>query len=169
MRGILDSVGLVKTTTRITMRKNWKLFLMTFFLPLLMNCTGWNAFVTFGQWPNTNPAKEYAYPLHTLGLGGIVYHKNNVPGAIGMNTKEGIVTSQVCAMSLLGLVAVGDTSIETTKKAKNITKVAAIEYEQTAFLGFVYHKFCTIVHGTTESAVMRSEQDHNLAMKGGAK
>ncbi|MDR2883732.1 MAG: TRL-like family protein [Deferribacteraceae bacterium] len=57
-------------------------------------------------------------------------------------TKEG---RAVCT-SILGLVAIGDCSVDTAAKAAGITKVAVVDYETKMILG-VYATMTTIVRG----------------------
>ncbi|GAB82507.1 hypothetical protein EB105725_25_00240 [Shimwellia blattae DSM 4481 = NBRC 105725] len=56
-------------------------------------------------------------------------------------------TGRACAQSILGLVNTGDASIETARKAGNITTVASIDYETTGAFPF-YGKNCLIVTGS---------------------
>lgn len=51
-----------------------------------------------------------------------------------------------CAMSILGLVAVGDASITTAANNGKLNKVSHVDYETTGILG-VYSKSCTIAYG----------------------
>lgn len=57
-------------------------------------------------------------------------------------TKEG--TS--CAKSYLGLLALGDASVEMSQKNGNIREITSIELESYNFLG-IYAKLCTITKG----------------------
>lgn len=96
--------------------------------------------------PNTNPAKEYAtgYGFYK---GGVWFHRNSTAGQVANATANVRSDGFACAMSLLGLIAVGDSSISAAMKSANITKVATVEYKTTAFLSYVYHEQCTIVTG----------------------
>jgi hypothetical protein len=58
----------------------------------------------------------------------------------------GARTGQACAMSILGVVGLGDASIASAAKAGGITKVAAVDSDNFSVLG-VYAKNCTVVTG----------------------
>ena len=108
---------------------------------LLPACTG----VMFvpGQ-TNTNPAQEYARS-EAFYKGGCVQHHSLVGGSTGnaRNLKMG----RSCARSALWIVAWGNAGINAARKQGGIQKIALVEYEINAFGGFVFHEFCTIVHG----------------------
>lgn len=57
-------------------------------------------------------------------------------------TKEGIA----CAKSYLGLLALGDASVEISQKNGNIKDITSIELETYNFLG-IYAKLCTVTKG----------------------
>ena len=57
-------------------------------------------------------------------------------------SKEG----QACAMNYLGLVSIGNMTVDAAKKAGGIKKVASVDFTQNSILG-VYAKSCTIVRG----------------------
>lgn len=57
-------------------------------------------------------------------------------------TKEGIA----CAKSYLGLLALGDASVEISQKNGNIKEITSIELETYNFLG-IYAKLCTVTKG----------------------
>ncbi|TGL08058.1 TRL-like family protein [Leptospira bouyouniensis] len=57
-------------------------------------------------------------------------------------TKEGFS----CAKSYLGLIAMGDASIEEAQKQGNIKEITSIELETYNFLG-IYAKLCTVTKG----------------------
>ena len=52
-----------------------------------------------------------------------------------------------CASSILGLVAIGDASIEQAKRSGSIKAVASVSYDTFSVLG-LYGRFCTIVTGS---------------------
>ncbi|TGM52622.1 TRL-like family protein [Leptospira vanthielii] len=56
--------------------------------------------------------------------------------------KEGIA----CAKSYLGLLALGDASVEVSQKNGNIKEITSIELESYNFLG-IYAKLCTVTKG----------------------
>jgi hypothetical protein len=65
-----------------------------------------------------------------------------VQGAAGATPKTG----RACMNSILGLVAIGDASLEAAKAAGGITNVANINYEVKNILG-VYGEYCLVVKG----------------------
>lgn len=111
----------------------------------LVSCTGYNFAVEYNSGPNTNPARDYAVAEKMVGKGGGIYHINTVDGQLG--NAVGTTSGKACSHSALYLVAWGDSSFETAKKNAGITKIATAEYEQMGILGFVYHRFCTVITG----------------------
>jgi TRL (tRNA-associated locus)-like protein len=75
---------------------------------------------------------------------GWAYSGYKSPGQVG-TAADGKV-GEACLSSLFGLVATGDASIETAKKAGGITQIAYVDHEQLSVVG-VYATSCTIVHG----------------------
>lgn len=57
-------------------------------------------------------------------------------------SKEGIA----CAKSYMGLLALGDASVEISQKNGNIKEITSIELESYNFLG-IYAKLCTVTKG----------------------
>ncbi|MCW7491518.1 TRL-like family protein [Leptospira soteropolitanensis] len=57
-------------------------------------------------------------------------------------SKEGVA----CAKSYLGLLALGDASVEASQKNGNIREITSIELETYNFLG-IYAKLCAITKG----------------------
>ncbi len=126
------------------------LLLQTSFLFFIWNCTGLNVGAKMGAGAVTNPSPDYANPVYLGDKRGILYHNNTTAGQIS-DTAESKVTGESCSKSILWLIAWGDSSIETSKKAAGITKVASVEYEQTGILGFLYHSVCTRVTGSKDT------------------
>jgi hypothetical protein len=67
---------------------------------------------------------------------------------------EGVTESQsgnrvgeACAMSILGLVAIGDASIEAARRNGAVTMITSVDAHYYSLLGFVYSKYCAIVRG----------------------
>ena len=54
-------------------------------------------------------------------------------------------TGTSCASNIIGIVAMGDASIEAAKRAGSITKVTSVDHHSTWMV--VYGEFCTIVTG----------------------
>ena len=63
-------------------------------------------------------------------------------GTYTQATKRG----EACMTNFLGLVATGDASIDSAKKAGNITRIASVESSHARVLGY-YARFCTVVIG----------------------
>src|SRR2546428_6538724 len=78
-------------------------------------------------------------------LFGGLYTKVNGPVNATSN-QAGNKTGRVCANSILGIIATGDASIESAKRAGGITSVTSVDFESTSILG-LYATFCTIVRG----------------------
>jgi hypothetical protein len=118
------------------------LLLLVFF----SNCSASNYWNLYNSTNNTNPAPEYSNPNFLLLRGGYFFHLNKIPGGIG-NNAEAKLSGRSCSHSILYLVSIGDSSIESTTGEAKIKKIASVSYEQFAILAFVYHRFCTTVTG----------------------
>ena len=85
-----------------------------------------------------------AVPLRSPVLGGIytgVEASETVSGsAVGQKT------GKACAMSILGLVAIGDASTDTAAKNGGITQISYVDEDMTGILG-IYAQHCAVVHG----------------------
>ncbi|MCX7811020.1 MAG: TRL-like family protein [Leptospiraceae bacterium] len=55
-------------------------------------------------------------------------------------------TGEACASSILGLVAIGDASVEAAKSQGGINDVSYVDYQTFSILG-LYAKLCTVVRG----------------------
>ncbi len=55
-------------------------------------------------------------------------------------------TGEACSTGYLGIVAMGDASVATAKKAGGITDVHSVDFRTFNILG-VYVQGCTVVHG----------------------
>ncbi|GIU70518.1 MAG: hypothetical protein KatS3mg002_1754 [Candidatus Woesearchaeota archaeon] len=97
---------------------------------------------------NTNPLKAQGF-IPYLGYGwargGWLFLKRSFPGQTG--NAQAIKRGVSCQRSILWLVSIGDSSIETAKKNGNITKIASVDYEILDVLSIIYHRVCTIVQG----------------------
>jgi hypothetical protein len=76
---------------------------------------------------------------------GIIYsdvqgHSNATSNVVG--SKRG----EACAMSILGLVALGDASANTAAQAGGITKIGVVDTDMFGVLG-LFAKHCTVVRG----------------------
>jgi TRL-like protein family len=56
-------------------------------------------------------------------------------------------TGKSCAESYLGLVALGDASIDAAKRAGQIQEVSSVDHESFNVLG-IYARYCTVARGT---------------------
>ena len=122
---------------------------MRFFLGLLVfvfcQCTGINLRTSaIPHSPNTHPFPEYAEP-DLLYRGGYFYHSasNIIFSGPARIERKG----RACSHSFLYLLALGDSKIDSAKVNGGISEPALIEQEIVAFLGFFYHRHCTIVLG----------------------
>lgn len=135
---------------------NKRLFLTLtlLFTSVFLNCTGANIMSTYGVLPNTNPTRDYAnVPYGAPARGGLVYHNDTMIGQLGTNADTSKM-GEACSHSVLYLVSWGDSSIDTARKAGKITKIGAVDYNQTGFFaGILYHSFCTRVYGQSETTV----------------
>ena len=80
----------------------------------------------------------------------------HMPGLIYSGTKANVTTTlargdvtktgEACTQNYLGLVSLGDASIEGARKNAGIKKIAYIDSSYTNILG-LYQKYCTLVRG----------------------
>ena len=75
---------------------------------------------------------------------GMLVSMNKAPVGVGPSTSSR-KTGKACAQSFLGLVSIGDASIEAAKKNGGIRSVSTVDSENLSVL--VYGKSCTIVKG----------------------
>jgi hypothetical protein len=105
------------------------------------------ALALLGAGSGCMPINNQGYPV------GVIYNSTVAPSIVDRaevagDGKTAPKTGRACASGILGLVAFGDASIDSAKKAGGITSVHSVEYEATGVLGFIYTSACTIVHGT---------------------
>lgn len=106
---------------------------------------------------NTNPTPVYSHELAMRLYGGFFYHNNTIPGQLGNADLE--TKGKSCQVAVLYTASWGDSTIETAKKNGGITKVGAIDYEQTGVLGgYLYHSFCTTVYGSKDSVANTNKE-----------
>jgi hypothetical protein len=93
--------------------------------------------------------------LATLSTGCAMSMSNPVTGAIYQGTQGvtavtaspiGAKTGESCAMSILGVVGLGDASSVAAAKAGGITKISTVDSDNFGILG-IYAKNCTVVTG----------------------
>lgn len=71
----------------------------------------------------------------------------SVSGPIASGTAtDASRTGSACAINVLGIVAVGNATIDAAKKNGNITNVASVDHDSLTVLG-LFGKFCTVVKG----------------------
>ncbi|MCB1174483.1 MAG: TRL-like family protein [Leptospiraceae bacterium] len=108
-------------------------------------CTGVSPLHSYINNPHrTNPAREYGHAA-ILSKGGLFYHRGLIAGQTG-NAKR-VKSGQACSHAILWLAAFGNSGLNQARKNGQLTKIALVEYEVFAIGGFVYHRFCTRVHG----------------------
>jgi predicted enzyme related to lactoylglutathione lyase len=62
----------------------------------------------------------------------------------------GSARGESCASSYLGVVALGDATIDTAKKNGGIAQVTAVDHTSNSILG-LWAKYCTVVYGKKAS------------------
>lgn len=77
-------------------------------------------------------------------IGGI--YSDVIAGENVSSNQAGNRVGQACATSILGLVATGDASIESARRAGGITLISSVD-AQSSNIFFFYTKYCTIVRG----------------------
>jgi hypothetical protein len=80
---------------------------------------------------------------------GLVYgglYSGYTVGASANNDTAGAKQGEACAMSILGIIGLGDASIGAAKQAGGISKVASVDHKAFNILG-IYGNVCTIVKG----------------------
>lgn len=75
---------------------------------------------------------------------GLSFYK--APLAMTTATAQPTKHGEACAQNFLGLIAVGDASIDTAKKNAGINKVTHVDHITGRVLGY-YARFCTVVTG----------------------
>ncbi len=77
-------------------------------------------------------------------VSGGLYSGYKMGGAVGSGT--GTKTGEACAMSILGLIGLGDASLSAAKAAGGITQLAHVDHDIFSVLG-IFGKSCTIAVG----------------------
>jgi len=75
---------------------------------------------------------------------GGIYSGYTIGSSVGPST--GTKMGEACAMSILGVVALGDASIDAAKSAGGISQVASVDHHSFSILG-IYGTLCTQVKG----------------------
>lgn len=90
-----------------------------------------------------------------FGLFGCATGKSPITGFLysDVQSGQGATSNQVgnrvgeaCATSYLGMVAMGDATIETARRNGGITMISSVDETTNSVLG-VYAKYCTVVRG----------------------
>lgn len=82
---------------------------------------------------------------------GIVYRKHTSPGMLGNGTNE--LAARTCVRSYLGLVTIGDASVERAMARSDLVALHSSEREHTIVLGFLYRRYCLILTGNQHGGV----------------
>jgi len=77
-------------------------------------------------------------------VNGSIYSGYSLGSGVGPGT--GTKSGEACAMSILGVVALGDGSIDAAKKDGGVTQVASVDHSVFSILG-IYANVCTKVTG----------------------
>ncbi len=77
---------------------------------------------------------------------GSVLIDNTLPMEVGDNSVSSTKVGTAMSQSYLGLIAVGDSSIQTAAKNGGITKISHVDWKVKNFLGFI-GEYTTIVYG----------------------
>ena len=77
-------------------------------------------------------------------LPGALY--TSIQAGQGATAQVGPKSGEACAMSILGLIALGDASITTARKNGGIQSVSVVDVKFTNILG-LYATYCTVVYG----------------------
>ena len=82
---------------------------------------------------------------------GFAYDGSSKPHPMDQQQVQGVgksddKTGEACSTGYLGLIALGDASLATAKKAGGITDVHTVDFRTFNILG-LYVQGCTVVHG----------------------
>lgn len=70
------------------------------------------------------------------------------PIAVAPNAERlGEKSGEACAMNILGLVAIGDASLDTAARNANIQKISTLSYSFMNVLGALFSRYCLLVTG----------------------
>ena len=85
-----------------------------------------------------------AFPISPVGI-GFVY--TDVKGPVNASSApKGSKQGQAESMNVLGIVATGDSSIQTAAASAGITKISHVDFKSWSILG-LFSKFTTYVYG----------------------
>lgn len=77
-------------------------------------------------------------------VAGSLYSGYKMGGNVSTGT--GTKTGEACAMSILGLIGIGDASLSAAKAAGGITQIAHVDHDIFSVLG-IFGKSCTVAVG----------------------
>ncbi len=72
--------------------------------------------------------------------------KDTVAGSVN-NAIEPKREGKACTSNVLGLFAIGDSSVTSAKRDGGINRIAIVDTTYFSLLGFIYQKGCTVVRG----------------------
>ena len=78
---------------------------------------------------------------------GILYENSILPFQMNPPSDLGNKTGSSCIKSFLGVVTIGNASIQAAAASKGIRTIKAVEYQKISFILGAYTRLCTIVHG----------------------
>jgi hypothetical protein len=78
-------------------------------------------------------------------IGGGLY--TGVSQPVSATAQLSMKRGEACSMSVLGLIATGDASIEAARKAGGIRSISTVDEQVTVILMGLYASACTVVHG----------------------
>jgi hypothetical protein len=77
---------------------------------------------------------------------GFLYADTKTNDAVNVGNAQAGKTGEACAMSILGWVTTGDSTVPAAAKAGGIKNVVSVDNKYSNILG-VYATFCTVVTG----------------------
>src|SRR5690606_39830698 len=83
-----------------------------------------------------------ATTMHPVGI----LYTDVESGVAATSSPSGVRQGQACATSVLGLVALGDMSVETARKNGAVSMVTSVDVRRSGIPVF-YTRYCTIVRG----------------------
>ena len=88
-----------------------------------------------------------SFSSHGVPFGSLYVDSSNVEQISDQSGNNYAKTGEACAISILGLVVMGEADSKTAAANGGITDVAIIDNRYKNFLG-VYAEYCVVVHGT---------------------
>jgi hypothetical protein len=89
-------------------------------------------------------ASGCAHSLRSPVLG--VLYESTKAGEIATSNTDDQASGEACATSILGIVALGDASIDAAMEEGGLTSISYVDSEHTGILG-IYATYCTVVVG----------------------